>query len=205
MQANRLQPFSCLFIILIQFASSSVGFAEEGLLRIGADVGLGSATVSVSGSKRIEQPGTFAVLFDYALSSLYTVGVEHFRTLVDDKGPSSGVGFTGAFGKYYFYSARPQILPANDYFVTDEIIVHGLSPYIGASVGIGQASLRSLDASQAGNRSLSVGAYVGARVGLEYPFIKNLTLFAEGNVSSTIAGTGTIFFPRASVGFLYSM
>lgn len=187
------------------FFYHAIASAGDGLIRIGGDFGLGAATVSVSGSKRIEQPGTFAAVVDYAYSSKYSLGIEHYRTLVDDRGPSSGVGFTGIFAKYYFYSGRAQNLPLDEYFTTDEIIVRGISPYCGASAGIGQASLRSLDASQAGNRSLSVGAYVGARAGLEYPLIHNFTIFAEGNLSGTVAGTGTILFPRASIGILYSL
>ncbi len=198
-------------ILSLVFALSLIGYSSQAhgddgnRLRVGGDAGLGVAQVQVSGSKRLEKPGTFAVLIDYALSSSMVIGVEHYRTLVNDNGPSSGVGFTGVIGKYYFISPRAPVLPKDGHVVEDEIIIKALTPYIGVSAGVGQASLRSLNESQAQDRSLSVGGYVGGKIGLEYPVITNWTAFAEGSAASTVVGTGTILFLRVGFGILYNL
>ena len=179
--------------------------AENGLVRVGMDGGFGEADVQVSGSDRTESPYTFAFLIDYQLTSTLVLGVEHYRSLVDDDGPSSGVGFTGVFGKFFFGSMRTQNLPKNDVISQDEIIVKGYFPYVGVSAGVGQASLRALDATTGGDRSLSVGGYVGGKIGVEYPLQRDFTLFAEASFAMTVMGTGTIYFPRAAVGVMYEL
>ena len=205
MQVNR--SFSLLiagfFALLMQLPAVSLADGL-GRVRAGADFGYGYANVSVSGSDRSEGPGTFSVMLEYSMTSSLVFGVEHYRTLVDDDGPSSGVGFSGIYGKYFFYNIRPQVLPVDNSISHDEYIVKAFSPYVGASVGIGQSSLRSLDASQAENRSLSVGAFVAGKMGIEYPIYQRYTLFTELNLAATIVGTGTIFFPRVGVGFFAS-
>jgi hypothetical protein len=184
--------------------SVSAWAQTDGRLRIGGDAGLGIAQVQVSGSKRTEKPGTFAVQIDYALRSYLVVGVEHYRTLVNDNGPSSGVGFTGVFGKYYLFSTRAPVMPEDAHISQDEIIIKALSPYVGLSAGIGQASLRSLNESQGENRSLSVGSYIGGKVGFEYPIRHPWTTYLEGGAAATVVGTGTIIFVRVGAGLLYN-
>lgn len=192
-----------LYCILV-FASLRVFASEPKGIRIGMDGGLGVATIKVSGSTRLEGPGTFSILAEYTLTSLQILGVEHFRTLVEDNGPSSGVGYSGLYYKYFMFSPRSQILPENQIIDSDAFYSIRLNPYLGLSMGIGQASLRSLNKSQSDGRALSVGTLAGGKLGVEMPIYKNYAMFSEASAVISIIGTGSIFFYRGTLGLLYS-
>jgi hypothetical protein len=190
-----------LFLIALPFASARAD-RGDGRVRIGGDGGIGMATVDVSGTTRTEEPGTFAAFVDYSYGTHLTFGAEHYRTLVDDGGPSSAVGFTGLFAKYYPFLPRPQLLPVDDVIDTSSIVRRGYSLYVGTGFGIGQSSLRALKAEQKGKGD-SVGPYLSLKLGVEFPIRGRVGGFMESSFSQTGLGTGTISFPRATVGFFY--
>lgn len=177
--------------------------AESSRIRLGGDFGLGAALVSVDGIDRTESPTAFAINTEYSYSSYLTLGVEHFRTIVNDNGISTAVGFSGLFFKYYpFQTIRAQVMPTDTWFTEDEIIYKSYSIYVGGGLGVGQSSLRALTEQQK-NRTISVGIYGSGKVGIEKPIRGSFGSYAEFSVALTFAGTGTIFFPRLTFGLYY--
>ena len=184
------------------FCITSAWADDDALVRLGGDFGLGAALVSVDGIDRTEAPTAFGVHVDYSKFSYLTLGVEHFRTLINDNGLSTAVGFSGLFFKFYPFSTRSQVLPTETWITSDEIIHQAYSVYIGGAVGVGQSSLRALTEQQK-DRTISVGVYLGGRIGIEIPIRARLGAFTEFALSQTLVGTGTILFPRLSFGFFY--
>jgi hypothetical protein len=184
-----------LFICLFSVASH----AEVSRIRASASAGFGQAQVKDETLKKSDLQGPVSNTFtvDYSENGQSEWGVEHKRTWSSRSG--TAVGLTGITYKNFFWHSRPQIesvplprLPRGQWDI------HALSPYIGASAGIGQASIvdRKMNA---------VGFYLGVTGGLDWYFSRTWGIRMEGSGSSTISGQGRIDTVSAGLGVYFNL
>lgn len=173
--------------------------AEISRIRASASAGFGQALVKDENYKNSDLQGPISNTFtvDYSVDAETEWGVEHKRTWSARSG--TAVGLTGITYKNFFWHSRPQIesLP-NNLLPRGQWDIHALSPYIGASAGIGQASI--ID-----KKMNAIGFYVGVTGGFDWYFARTWGLRFEGSGSSTISGQGRIDCVSAGMGIYLNL
>jgi hypothetical protein len=157
------------FIILFALFASAAQAREY---RIGASMGFGGTgiakVVKVNGTsnaiERSEGPGVLSIFAETFYSDKIGLGVEHSRGF--RLGPfTSGLTFTGLYGRYYFFGPAPQAI--NSEGTESTILYKRYAMFLGLSGGVGQGKV-SRNADQVPNLSGS-GVYMGIRLGADYP------------------------------------
>lgn len=175
------------FLILLFFDFSQADNTRTFLL-----VGIGTAQgTSANGNQasKSESPGAFDIQIDFPLYNSLFIFAEHFRSLGTT---GSSIGFTGAGIKHY-----PWLNPSNTnkilIFDKSQISASGFLPFIGAGLGVSQASIISPEAvSSASSDVLAAGGYFSIKAGTEYSWSKSWGFSSEFNFGMTIIGSGTI-------------
>ncbi len=161
-------------------ATMGLGFGGAGIKRNS------SLTSSVPGLvTRSEGFGTLEVGVERILSDRVTLAVTHSRGF--RMGPfSSGVGFTGLFGRYYFFQ---QSWGASDSGSDTTLLVRRILPYLGAGLGLASGTIER----PAPDLVQSLGAsalFLGVKLGADLPLSpKGFGVRAE--IGSSFTGTTT--------------
>lgn len=184
--------FGKILCLLLFGSFQNWAFAEVSRLRIAGLAGLGQALIiSNENQSSFESPLGFSANLDYMMNSRFDLGAEHMRSLGAN---GSTVGFTGLTVKYFFWFHHPQILHASPKEFNGPVIqIQAWSPYVGASVGVGQGSV--LD-----TKINAVGLYLNLKGGLDYPISTSWGMRLEGNMGYSF-GTGTIQLMNGLFGF----
>jgi hypothetical protein len=145
-----------------------------------------SLTSSVPGQvTRSEGFGTFEVAIERILSDRFTMALTHARGF--RLGPfSSGVGFTGLFGRYYFFQ---QTWGAGEAGSETTLLVRRILPYLGVGLGLASGTIERAPPDLV--TSLSASAlFVGVKLGADLPLSpKGFGVRAE--LGSSFTGTTT--------------
>ncbi|MEY4616891.1 MAG: hypothetical protein RJB66_1851 [Pseudomonadota bacterium] len=193
MKLSRLKLFT-LCLIFTPFTH-----AEVSRIRASASAGFGQAQVKDQNYKSADLQGPISNTFtvDYSANGESEWGVEHKRTWSARSG--TAVGLTGLTYKNFFWHSRPQIesvpfprLPRGQWDI------HAISPYIGASAGIGQASI--ID-----KKMNAIGFYLGVTGGLDWYSQRNWGLRMEASGSATLGGQGRIDTVSAGLGIYLNL
>lgn len=148
--------------------------------------GLGQATSKNEITVK-EEPLFQSYRIEHQYSNLTTFGVEHSRSLSIDPFVSS-ISFTGIYSKFYL---SPGIAPAyNEKFngKNDKYFTRIYSIYMGAGIGIGQASFLP----QEGLSANSAALYLSLKGGLDLQMTEMILLGASLETYQTFAGSGVI-------------
>ena len=179
---RSLRPLASSLAVLL-FAALTAGVpAHAREWRIGTTLGFGGTGLSkivkvnnVSRTiERSEGPGVFSIFGETFYSDNIGLGIEHSRGF--RLGPfTSGLSFTGFYGRYYFFGPAPQAINSDGGEST--IQYRKIAMFLGLSGGVGQGKV-SRNADQVPNLTGS-GVYMGIRVGADYPISDRLGLRPE--------------------------
>jgi hypothetical protein len=188
-------------LIALTLSGALMAFSDgaiAGNLRFGGAGGYGEAAVTSSTDSKVSSPMGFSFSFDYALDSRRVIGAEHIRSL-NPSVMDTGVGLTGLFAKWYFWTPMPQDLSLIEKSEFNSGFVQkAISPFVGFGLGMAQGTLLSSDTTQPG--ASAVGAYLSLKLGAEYPVWKQFGSRAEFNYATTIIGSGSIQLMNFIVG-----
>ena len=194
MRLRRLWLISILALMIM--ALCEVAPAED--LRLGASLGYGSAGAQNNGTTRVEAPVGFDAFLDYSLDSRLTIGVEHERSF---QSGSTAIGVTDLSSKWYFWTPQPQIIIPSNQIEKTTLIDKNIVPYLGAAVGLAQASFPKRKDSE--SDVLVVDPYVSLRGGFEYPITGRWGSRAEFNFGMSVGGQGEVQLVHIFLGIYY--
>jgi len=192
--------FVCNSLLFSQALASSV--LDQLTFGVGVGVGLTELAKDVliedtiQNANRSESPLVFQFLVEYDLNPKWTIGLKHSRGA--RLSPfSSGIGFTGLLGKFYFMKSRPYLSSPR---TKERVTLMGWAPFVGLSSGFAVANtererevLSDIDSS---------GFYVALHAGVDYQMFTNYifrpeliyatTLFDDTDQPATISQLGVV-------------
>ncbi len=180
---------SCIFLTQIAVAS----------LKITTLAGPGQYSASYKDKSANEGPLVLSVVVDFDLTSRMSLGVEHSRSLALSPMGTS-IALTGLVARWYLVTPVINPIRLNETFQTIRITQQGISPYLGAGIGFGQASVLG---SEDKDNVVSLNVMLAPRIGFDYPLTGGLGLRAEAVVGFSIFGTGTTSTNQLQGGLIY--
>lgn len=166
------------------------GNAEAVELRLGIFVGNGSGSITTSGANLIESPIALKLVAETPLFEKGILSLEHWRTL--QLSPmDSGISFTSVAFQFYPWGilwVHPDSTSSSDGKVTESGWTQKrISPFIGAGLGYGTASLNqtvSGIAVQASGSAMSMTL----RLGLDYTVFNAAVLRGSFELNDGLSG-----------------
>ncbi len=134
-------------------------------------------------TERSEGPLVLGLSLERLVNERWALAIEHRRGW--RIAPlSSGVGFTGLSGRWYYLRDASTLVNAN---ATNYALLRTWSPYVGGAMGFAQGTIKR-ERNPVPSTSSS-GFYVGIKLGLDYHYRRDLLLRPEINYSLTPLGT----------------
>ena len=178
----------------------SLGYGGAGIARAAAPATPG--VPAVLAATRSEGPGTISLSIDYLFSDILSAGVEQSKGF--RLGPfSSGMTFTGIFGRWYFLGPAPSVADTSNNLNGDSstIFVKKFSPFVGPAVGLGTGTI-----TRTGDLIPDVsgsGVYFGYKLGADYPLARSVGIRPEIVYNTSLTGTDQITEFSAQCGIYF--
>jgi hypothetical protein len=172
----------------------ALGFGGAGLSSTVDTSEVGSVPVS-----RSEGPGMVDIFAEYPLSDRFALGLEHSRGF--RLGPfSSGMSFTGVFGRWYFNGPAPS-LEASDTEKTT-LLVRRFVPFLGLGLGVGSGTIER-DGDLVPTVSAS-GVYLGYRFGADVALNRRVELRPEIIYAASFSGASGVSEVSVQCGLVFA-
>ena len=210
---NQKKLLRSAFVILAAIVAAAPAAAEASGFRLNLSLGYGGAGIAraaapatpgvpaVLAATRSEGPGTISLSIDYLFSDILSAGVEQSKGF--RLGPfSSGMTFTGIFGRWYFLGPAPSVADAsNNPGGETTIFVKKFSPFVGPAVGLGTGTI-----TRTGDLIPDVsgsGIYFGYKLGADYPLARSVGIRPEIVYNTSLTGTDQITEFSAQCGIYF--